>query len=283
MWYYEYPPTEQVEFFPYYLHSIGLHDLQPLVVKPEGDPYHQFFYSVHGDGKLILNQNSFYIPEHSAFFVPAHIKHEYYPLSDVWDVRWMVPAGNALDELIRFLGMENGGVYTMSHHHPLDIILNKMHSELINDSVDGNIYASSYVQEFILEFARQAGMIQPSVAKKEKDSVDIYQKNKIKIMDYVKYHYMHQINIDELCDLINVTPQHLCRITKRTMGMRPMEYINTVRVSAAKVFLENTEHSISDISEWCGFENQNYFWKTFKKLESMTPGEYRKLHTIEAK
>ncbi len=275
MWYYEYPPTEIVKKFPYYLYSIGLHDLQPPIAKQEGDAHHQFFYCVHGDGQLILNGVKQYIPEGSAFFVPAGVRHEYYPLQDTWDVRWMVPAGAALDELIGFLGLATGGVYSLSHYQALDRILNRMHEELIHDPVMGNLYASAMVQEFLLEYARQTGHTPKQEQAVVKGAEDVYHKNMNKIAHYVQYHYMHPVALSELCALLEVTPQHLCRITQRCTGMRPIEYVNAVRIDAAKCLLKDTDHSIANIAEWCGFENQNYFWKMFKQKESMTPGEYR--------
>ncbi|MBQ8327792.1 MAG: hypothetical protein IJX86_12075 [Lachnospiraceae bacterium] len=37
MWYYMYPDSAGVDDLPYFLHSIGQHDLQPRILKPDGD------------------------------------------------------------------------------------------------------------------------------------------------------------------------------------------------------------------------------------------------------
>lgn len=279
MWYYKYPSTEKVINFAYFLHSIGLHELQPPMIKPQGDPYDQFFYFTHGSGTLILNGKKMNLPQHSAFFVPAGVPHEYYPSEDVWDVRWMVPRGEGLPMLYKALGIEEGGVFPLKDVAPLDIILNKMHMELIQDAVNGNLYASACVGEFIAEFARQAGILseQESVSEEKKH---VYHTYMIQLEDYINYHYMHTITLSELCELIGVTPQHLCRIFKKCTGMRPMEYITNTRIEAAKRLLRESGYSINTIAGWCGFENDNYFWKTFKKLVGRTPKKYREEYSI---
>ena len=277
MWYYEYPPTEDVSFMPYFLHSIGLHELQPPLARPLGHEYDQFFYNSNGSGTLIMNGIGYDLPEGSAFFIPAGVPHEYYPSGDIWDLRWMLPRGDGLPAMYRKLGLENGGVYKLADYRPLDIIINKMHNEIIADNHNGNLFASAYVVEFIMEFARQTGNISTehnSVA--DYSDKDTYLKYTDILRDYIKYHFMHNITLNELCHLIDVTPQHLCRIFKQCTGMRPVEYITHIRLDYAKNLLANTKHSISDISVWCGFENQNYFWRIFKKNVNMTPGEYRK-------
>lgn len=282
MWYYQYPPTQEVKCLPFYLRSIGLHELQPPIAKPEGDPYDQFFYHTHGHGTLSFKNKKYELPPKSGFFLPAGIPHEYYPSEDVWDIRWMVPCGDGLKSLFCVLGIEKGGVYPLAHIQPLDRILNRMHDELIQDPIHGNLYASACVTEFIIEFARQAGVVSET-DRSYQPPVHISQTHMRRISEYIQYHYMHPITLDELCRLVSVTPQHLCRIVKQCTGMRPTEYITSVRIRSAKNLLANTTHAISEIAFWCGFENPNYFWKTFRKTENMTPKEYRAAHTREAR
>lgn len=280
MWYYVYPPIEEVKNLPFYLISIGLHELQPYIVRPNGHDYDQFFYNSHGSGVLVVNNVTYDLPEGSAFFLPAGIPHKYYPLGRVWDVRWMVPAGNALKDLYRQLHIEKGGAYNLLDSAPLDIILNRMHTELIRDKIRGNYFASGCIYEFILEFARQIGALAPC-NDLITEEMDTYSGHMELLRDYIDYHFMHHISLDELCSLIAVTPQHLCRIFKKCTGQRPMEYIAQKRINAAKELLHNTRHTINDISTWCGFENLNYFYRCFKTLENMTPGEFRQ-HDIAA-
>lgn len=279
MWYYMYPDTTAVSDLPFFLHSIGQHELQPKTIKPEGHEYDQFFYSTKGEGVLILDGKKYDIPAGDGFFIPAHVPHEYYPKDSVWDIRWMEPRGDRLSQLYEKFGL-TGGAYHLWNLTGLEIQMNKMREELLNDEILGNYYASAHVQEFIMEFIKQTGILNyqkeltagtNSVQKK-----NIYKKHMNLLADYVDHHFMNPISETKLCQLLNLTPQHLARITRTCVGMTPIEYINHIRIDKARSYLGFTNLNACEIAKNCGFENNNYFWKTFKKKTGLTPGEYRK-------
>ena len=279
MWYYSYPSTKDTEALPYYLYSIGLHDVQPLTVRPDGHRHDQFFYNTKGSGTLIIDRKKYDLPEKCCFFLPAKVPHEYYPSGDIWDIRWFVPCGAALPALYKTIGL-GFGIFPLEDASHLDNLMNKMRSELMFNDVNGNLFASAYINEFILEFACQAGLIKREISYPEQNQSS-YTKHMRLIMDYIDCHYMQNITMKDLCSLEGLTPQHVCRIFKSCTRMRPTEYIAQVRINNAKEMLSHTEHSISEIAYWCGFDNDNYFWKTFKEITGTTPGEYRKNNQLD--
>lgn len=272
MWYYMYPSTEETKTLPFYLISIGLHDLQPPLERPQGYENDQFFFNSCGSGWLEMNGEKYELPEGSAFFVPKNIPHRYYPEdeNDVWDVRWVEVGGSGLQALLETFGLEKGGVFQIQDESELDRILNRMRLHLISHPKYGNILASGEVYSFIMEFVHQAILYRQD----EMESIP-HEREVMMLKEYISVHFMHPITLDDLCEVVPVSHQHICRIFKEGLGMRPMEYVNKVRVDMAKRFLLYTQDSIKDIGEKCGFTNANYFCKTFKKQENVTPLEYR--------
>lgn len=274
MWYYVYTPIEKLTHLPIYLVSIGLHELQPHISREHGFDYDQFLYSSTGEGTLVMNGRRTLLKPGSAVYIPARTAHEYYPHGDRWDIRWVSCGGEALPALCRALAMQ-GGAYHAQDIAPLDILLGRMHDELVRSKVQGAYIASGMVSEFVAEFARQTGLL-PLDSEEGAATSEGYEQYMLRLRDYVAYHYMHPIRIEEMCTLISVTPQHICRIFKHCTGMRPMEYVAQVRINAAKDLLRTTSHSVKDIAVWCGMENCNYFCRVFRRIENMTPGEYRR-------
>lgn len=270
MWYYMYPSVEEVKDLPMYIFSIGLHELQPCIDRPEGFEYDQFFYNSNGSGWLEMNGKTYELPEGSAFFIPAKTPHKYYPEGEIWDVRWMTPAGFALPEIYRKYHLEEGGVFPLIDESGLDRILNRMRKDLILNEKYGNVLAAGHVYAFIMEFIYQTVLRNQDDVKE--DSGD---KNISLLKEYISNHYMHPISLEDLCTVAPMTPQHMCRIFKKHMGMRPLEYITQIRLEKAKELLLYSDYSIKEVGEKCGFQNGNYFCKTFKKNEHITPLEYR--------
>lgn len=68
MWYYRFPPIEDVKNFPIYLVSIGMLKFQTYMIRLNGHDYDQFFFNTHGSGILKMNNVTYNLPEGSAFF-----------------------------------------------------------------------------------------------------------------------------------------------------------------------------------------------------------------------
>lgn len=64
---------------------------------------------------------------------------------------------------------------------------------------------------------------------------------------------------------------------KQAMGVTPLQYINDMRVEKARHLLEESTISVKQIAMECGFANEYYFSRFFKKYNSVTPTEYRKM------
>ncbi len=79
-----------------------------------------------------------------------------------------------------------------------------------------------------------------------------------------------------LAELAGVTPQHLCRVFKDSMNMRPNEYLTQRRLQEAKRLLQRNELSVSEIAARSGFSDAGYFSTVFRKHEGVSPIEYKK-------
>lgn len=77
--------------------------------------------------------------------------------------------------------------------------------------------------------------------------------------------------------MCGISKQHFCRVFKKKLGIRPLEYLARKRISKAKVLLINTDKSIYEIGKETGYNAANYFGIVFKKYEGISPGEYRKI------
>lgn len=54
-----------------------------------------------------------------------------------------------------------------------------------------------------------------------------------------------------------------------------MDYVNQVRISHAKEMLKKTDKKTYQIAQAVGYENAKYFFRVFKKMEGITPEQYR--------
>jgi len=92
---------------------------------------------------------------------------------------------------------------------------------------------------------------------------------------YIHENYHKSINLQTLCDHLNLNTCYFCVLFKNQTNMTFSQYLNKIRIDESKKLLETTADSIIDISLSVGFNNHNHFSATFKKLTGVTPTVYR--------
>ena len=80
-----------------------------------------------------------------------------------------------------------------------------------------------------------------------------------------------------LRDLLDIEmPVNLSHSFKREYGASPIDYLMKRRITEAKALLTSTDFSLTQIAEQIGFRSLAYFSKCFRKVEDISPNEYRK-------
>jgi two-component system response regulator YesN len=86
------------------------------------------------------------------------------------------------------------------------------------------------------------------------------------------------ISLQQLSTELEINKSYLCRLFKKEVTINITEYTLQYRVEKAKELLINTQYKISDVSKELGYIYSHQFSKDFKKITSMMPTEYRKIH-----
>ncbi len=95
-------------------------------------------------------------------------------------------------------------------------------------------------------------------------------------VQYIDTCYRQDITLEQMAAKSHISPQHLCRVFKKHMGMRPVEYLSYRRIAEAKKMLVDTDKSITEIAELTGYAGIAYFGMVFKKMEGISASDYRK-------
>ncbi|MCA0234037.1 MAG: AraC family transcriptional regulator [Bacteroidetes bacterium] len=99
------------------------------------------------------------------------------------------------------------------------------------------------------------------------------------IYGYVEQHYQHEIDVQTVADLANLTVPSFCRYFKKITQMTFTDFVNEYRIKqASKLLVQN--HSVTDVCYSSGFNNLSHFTKTFKAVTGKTPREYKKANDL---
>lgn len=98
----------------------------------------------------------------------------------------------------------------------------------------------------------------------------------LKILYYINNNLTKQISLKTLCDEFYLSKVTLCKKFKEVMHCSIMDYVNGLRLNKAKSLLRETNKSMEEIAEECGYSSANYFGLVFKKDLGISPLNYRK-------
>lgn len=95
------------------------------------------------------------------------------------------------------------------------------------------------------------------------------------ILLYIHNNFNQEISIQSLSDKFYLSPNYLCQLFKKEVGENFVEYISKQRIQYACKLLDETDLSINQIGEKCGFNDYFYFTRIFKRINNKTPTQYR--------
>ena len=94
-------------------------------------------------------------------------------------------------------------------------------------------------------------------------------------IDYIKENYASSIHVIDLARSCGMSESYFRKIFKKYMNMKPMEYVNFVRIQRGCVLLRETDLTVAMISDSIGFESVSTFIRNFKRMVGSTPNKWK--------
>ncbi|MBO9562647.1 MAG: helix-turn-helix transcriptional regulator [Niastella sp.] len=100
----------------------------------------------------------------------------------------------------------------------------------------------------------------------------------VDLLGYIQLNLSQPLTVNRLAAIVNLHPDYLSRLFLRLTGERPLAYIHSRRIERAQYLMVTTDQSLGQICQATGFDTLPHFIKVFKKVTSLTPGQYREQH-----
>ena len=84
------------------------------------------------------------------------------------------------------------------------------------------------------------------------------------------------LSLNKISEKIYLSSSYVCVLFKEVTNKTIVQYINEFRIEKSLELLRQNKYRIKSIAAMVGFEDSNYFSKTFKKIKGISPNEYRK-------
>ena len=233
-----------------------------------------FFYVVDGEGCLTYQNQVYYMKKGDCAFIDCRKKYSQSSSSNnLWSLKWVHFNGSNMSEIYSKY-LERGGEVCFSVD---DVVANPF--VLLLDLIMEIASSSSYIHDMkineklsqlltiLMEYSR-------NLEKPKKSNTTCLNISNVKA--YIDQNFTDRLSLETVANQFNVNKSYLLRLFKENTGITVNNYILQKRILMAKNELRFSNKTLEVIAEECGFEGANYFIRIFKKVEGLTPGEYRK-------
>ena len=166
------------------------------------------------------------------------------------------------------------------------ISVNTAYRKAIQQAAVHPLYIDAISGQFIIEIEQTETeaqllalipkMIRHSCLLVQRHSLERYSGAVRSCLNYIDFHYMEPLNLEGLAARFAINKNYLSSRFHKEVGMTVTDYINRTRIRRAEGMLGKTALPMQAVAEQCGFSDANYFTRIFKKINGVSPNEYRK-------
>lgn len=92
---------------------------------------------------------------------------------------------------------------------------------------------------------------------------------------HMENNYCSALSTEALASIAGYSPRQFLRLFREVFGTSPNAYILGLRMRRAQQLLRESQLTIGEVAWQCGYDDQNYFSRTFRRHTGMSPSAYR--------
>lgn len=229
-----------------------------------------FVAVVSGRGQLTIGNETFNVTKGECFFIDCHISH-YYKSSkaEPWELLWVHFNGSTSEQYYEYFLSQSKNVFKPPS---FDRIVSAI-TEIINVNEFENPNAEIITSKLIVDLLTLTLTVNADT-----EEYDTALKQKLaSVHNYIDEHFNEDLSLEKIAAEFYISKFYLTREYKKIYGKTIFQHIITARINYGKKLLRFSDKSVEEISHLCGFNDQSYFARQFKKAENLTCFAYRKM------
>ena len=248
--------------------------LQPHFSSREHLNSYLFFLVLSGSGTIQYEHQTVPLKQGDCVFVDCRTSYSHCSSAeDLWRLQWVHFFGPNMDSIYeKYINRGGNFHFTAKNPSVYEVLLQEIFDMARSDDPvrDMKLY-EKLVRLLTLAMEEEKRYADPA------SSQNTIRSKLVPIKEYLDAHYLETVHLDTLSDQFFINKYYLSRIFKAQYGTSINNYLIHKRVTKAKQLLRFSNESIEAISHLCGVDDPAYFSRMFKKVEGITPGEYRKV------
>ena|GEM_PF-1204683 len=223
--------------------------------------------TMFGAGRLVYQDRTYELAPGDVFFLDCHQPHDYRAASpDGWGYRFAHFDGYAMPDYSAQILSSGNAVFRFETDSPFDAWFTLLFDINRSDAPNCEFLSSNLLGNLLTEIMKTLPIFDAHTIPEHIQGICAWLTN----------HCCEEFSLDTVAAQGNLSKYHLSREFKRYMGRTIFDYVNQARLVIAKELMRYTDMPLSAISEYLGLDDQGTLSRLFRRLEGMSPREYRR-------
>lgn len=241
-----------------------------------------FFLVVSGSGNLSCGGQETELHAGDAVFLDCTKPYSHTTSENLWELKWVHFDGAMMPGIYRkFLERSGSAVF-----HPkalgrsrLTSLLDEIYDLSLSDCYTRDMKLNeslSGLLSLVMEEAWNPERRQAREALADFSGPSPEESGIAEVRRYLDAHFSEEISLDLLAEKFHFNKYYLMRRFRQQYGTTIGSYLIHTRIGAAKKLLRFSDVTLEEAGARVGIRDANYFSRIFKKVEGITPSQYRK-------
>lgn len=232
-------------------------------------------YNLHivleGKGYLFTEGKRYELIKGQGFLYGPGLRQQY--RSDAyepWSIRWVHFYGDRLEELLAGKGLDEPWLFALADPASLEALTDKLLALGRMYQIEDEYSVASTLYELLTRLQTTSDRLNVPVN---------HAADKIRaVANYVRSHSSEPFTIEQAAALAGYSTHYFSRKFGQTFGKSFPDFLLESRLIQAKRLLASTQLSVKQIALDTGFSQASYFSSCFRRLEGITPLQFRSIH-----
>lgn len=95
-------------------------------------------------------------------------------------------------------------------------------------------------------------------------------------LDLIHRDFSRSLAVSDIARHVQLSESHFHHLFRRTIGVSPGKYLDSLKIRAAEQLLEKTSLPVKDIVKLVGVNDRSHFYRKFKRVNGLPPISFRK-------
>lgn len=265
----------------------SLQAAKPHTSRRSGLSSYLFFLVISGSGSLQTGDETYALHAGDCVFLDCSVPYAHTTSQDLWELKWVHFSGMQMPGIYRkFLERSGSPVFCPASSlgfSSFASLLDRLYELSVSDSYIRDMQLNEALASLLTQLMQEAwrpsgGRSSQGTSQTDKER-GASPSGKLAIGDvrlYLDTHYTEEITLDQLAERFHVNKYYLMRRFRQQYGTTVGSYVLHARIGAAKRLLRFSDATLEEAGARVGIPDANYFSRIFKKIEGVTPSQYRR-------